>query len=86
MKSHHWHFICIAAFTALNAVPLSAQPAAIVGDVLRTLVSGRSWALSTYGDPTNPATTMVWDFRSNGTVCARLGASKAGDKCADEGK
>ena len=79
MKSRHWYFICIAAFAALNAAPLAAQPAAIGGDELRTLISGRSWALSTYGDPTNPATTMVWDFRSDGTVCVRPGASKVSE-------
>ena len=86
MKSHNWSFICTVAFAALSAVSLPAQANAVVGDELRTLVSGKSWALSTYGDPTNPATTMVWDFRSDGTVCARPGASKVGDKCADVGK
>jgi hypothetical protein len=80
-------FVCALALAALGATPLRAQTAtAIVGDELRSLVSGRSWALSTYGDPTNPATTMIWDFRKDGTVCARPGASKVGDKCADEGR
>jgi len=80
------NFACALAL-AVGAVPLLAQTATpIVGDELRSLVSGRSWALSTYGDPTNPATTMVWDFRKDGTVCARSGASKVGDKCADEGR
>lgn len=87
MMPRGWYLVCALAVAALGAFPLRAQTAtAIVGDELRSLVSGRSWALSTYGDPTNPATTMIWDFRKDGTVCARPGASKVGDKCADEGR
>ena len=87
MTSPGWRFARVTTLAALSVLPMRANAAgAIVGDELRALVSGRSWALSTYGDPTNPATTMVWDFRSDGTVCARPGASKVGDKCADEGK
>ena len=87
MTSPGGRFACLTTLATLSVLPLRANATvAIVGDELRALVSGRSWALSTYGDPTNPATTMVWDFRSDGTVCARPGASKVGDTCADEGK
>ena len=89
MKLQDWNFTCTVAFAALSAVSLPAlhaQANAVVGDELRNLVSGKSWALSTYGDPTNPATTMVWDFRSDGTVCARFVNSRVGEKCADVGK
>ncbi len=86
MKPQNWNVICAAAFAALSALPVPARANTVVSDELLALVSGRSWAMSTYGDPTNPATTMIWDFRSDGSVCARMGASKIGDKCADEGK
>jgi hypothetical protein len=58
----------------------------ISGEELVALVSGRSLALSWYGNLSNPALMMVWDFRKDGSVCARTGASKAGDKCLDEGR
>lgn len=77
-----------AAIGLLAAVlPMDSHLAtSISGEELVALVSGRSWALSTYGNLDNPATTMVWDFRKDGSVCARAGASKVGDKCFDEGR
>ena len=72
---------------ALVAVAASAQSAVTVaGRDLSALASGRSWSLSPYGDPDNPAVSMVWDFRSDGSVCARAAGTKAGDPCADEGR
>jgi hypothetical protein len=72
---------------SLAITPVLSQSAAnIVGDNLSALVNGRSWAISYYGDPTNPALTMVWDFRKDGSVCARSPGGKKGDKCMDEGK
>ncbi len=68
----------VSAYAQTDAVP-------VVGDELRALITGRSLALSTYGDATNPATSMVWNFRRNGSVCARPVAAKPSDKCADEG-
>ncbi len=52
----------------------------IVGDELKVLTSGRTWAIVWEGR------MSVWDFRKDGSVCARLSGSKSGDKCADEGK
>jgi hypothetical protein len=49
-------------------------------------VTGRTWAFSQYGDPGNAVQTNVWDFRKDGSVCARTIGSKRTDKCADEGK
>ena len=67
--------------------PAFSQPATkIVGDDLSALAKGRSWGISYYGDPTNPAQTMLWDFRKDGSVCARSNGMKKDDKCMDEGK
>jgi hypothetical protein len=69
------------------AMPASAQsPVNVEGDELKAMVTGRTWAFSQYGDPANSAQTNVWDFRKNGSVCARAIGSKRTDKCADEGK
>jgi hypothetical protein len=72
---------------ATLAIPASAQsPVSVEGDELAALVTGRTWAFSQYGDPANAAQTNVWDFRKDGSVCARTIGSKRTDKCADEGK
>lgn len=77
----------VALVLIASAAPAVSQPTSSVsGDDLMAMVSGRSWALSTYGDISNPATTMVWDFLKDGSVCARPGASKVGDKCFDKGR
>lgn len=73
-----------ASFTVVPA--FSQSPGPVVGDDLNALVNGRSWAISYYGDPTTPAMRMVWDFRRNGSLCARPVGGKQGDKCMDEGK
>lgn len=53
---------------------------------ISTLVSGRSLAISYYGDPTNAAATSIWDFRKDGSICARLIGAPRQNKCAEEGK
>lgn len=86
MKQRNVHRL---AGIALISMAASAAPQAgesIIGDDLVAMVSGRSWALSTYGNTSNPATAMVWDFRKDGSVCARFAGSRVGDKCADEGR
>jgi hypothetical protein len=75
--------ITLTSFAVISAFPQA--PGNIVGEELKTLVNGRTWAIS-YSDPTNPAYTYVWDFRKNGSVCARLAGNTRSDKCADEGK
>ena len=79
-------FLFAAALVAFVLPAYSQSGLRVTGEDLLALVSGRSWAISPYGDPEKPAVTMVWDFRSDGSVCARAGASKVGDKCYDEGK
>jgi hypothetical protein len=72
---------------SLVFLPAYAQsPPNVEGDELKALVDGRTWAFSLYGDPNNAAQANVWDFRKNGSVCARMIGSKRTDKCADEGK
>jgi hypothetical protein len=68
------------------APALAQTPAKITGNDLTALASGRSWGISYYGDPNDPAMTMVWDFRKDGSVCARSPGGKPGSKCMDEGK
>lgn len=87
MNHRYLPALSVLALAALAVAPaLSQTSAKVVGDDLNALASGRSWGISYYGDPTNPALTMVWDFRSNGSVCARSPGGKKGDKCMDEGK
>jgi hypothetical protein len=78
------NYLALASFTVAPA--FSQSPVNVVGDDLTALANGRSWGISYYGDPTNPALTMVWDFRKNGSICARAPGGKKGDKCMDEGK
>jgi hypothetical protein len=72
--------------TCAVAPALSQTTTKVAEDDLSALANGRSWGISYYGNPTDPAMTMVWDFRKNGSVCARSPGGKKGDKCMDEGK
>jgi hypothetical protein len=45
-----------------------------------------SWAIGWQRDLANAATVTHWDFKADGTVCARFIGAKAKDKCADDGK
>lgn len=65
---------------------LSQSPAGLPGSEISKLVSGRSLAISFYGDPTNTASTSIWDFRKDGSVCARIIGAGRREKCAEEGK
>jgi hypothetical protein len=76
--------LALAAFAVAST--LAQTPAKIAGNDLSTLASGRSWGISYYGNPNDAATTMVWDFRKDGSVCARSSGGKPGSKCMDEGK
>jgi hypothetical protein len=78
--------ITLALASIINTPAFSQSPTSIVGEQLNALTSGRSWAISFYREPTNPALTAVWDFRKDGSVCARMLGSKGDAKCADEGK
>lgn len=84
-----FHSTALAGFAtaATLAVPAMAQtPEKIAGDELSALATGRTWAISFYGNPDNPSSTNVWDFRKDGSVCARGVGSKRSEKCADVGK
>jgi hypothetical protein len=74
---------------ALPGFEVAAQtPASIAmsDPELLAVTSGKSWALSFYGNPDEPGVTQIWDFRTDGSLCARAGGSKPNDKCADMGK
>lgn len=78
----------IAPFTFLVSFGAAAQTAAseLTAEQLKTLVNGKTWAMSFNRDLANPHNVTYWDFKANGSVCARFHGSKAKDKCADEGK
>lgn len=76
-------------FMFLLVVGIAAEAAEIkvlTADQLKNLVSGRTWAIAWQRDLTNPSTLTYWDFKADGSVCARFAGSKAKDKCADDGK
>lgn len=75
----------IAAALVLVSPAMSQAPARIGGAALKPLALGKTWAISISGDPKNPAVTQVWDFRANGSVCARAVGQRGTEKCADEG-
>lgn len=71
----------------LVATQTLAQPSAsLSGPELSKLVSGRSLAISHYGDPSVSASASIWDFRKDGSVCVRLIGANRREKCAEEGK
>ena len=76
--------VVLLSLVATQAFSQSAT--SLSGSEISKLVSGRSLAISFYGDPTNSASTSIWDFRKDGSVCARLVGANRSEKCADEGK
>lgn len=54
-------------------------------DQLKTLVAGKTWAMAFQGDLSDSATLTYWDFKADGSICARFAGSKPKDKCADDG-
>jgi hypothetical protein len=76
MKQRSVHRLAGIALISMAAPAAPQAGESIVGDALVALVSGRSWALSTYGNTSNPATAMVWDFRKDGSVCARFAGAE----------
>jgi hypothetical protein len=73
---------------ALVASGASAQTSTdfLAAEQVKKLVSGRTWAIGWQRDLANAATVTHWDFKADGTVCARFIGAKAKDKCADDGK
>ena len=52
---------------------------------LKDLISGRTWVISFFGNLQDPSLLTYWDFKADGSMCARPVASKPSDKCADDG-
>ena len=75
--------LLLTASMVTPALPQSSQN--IKGESLRDLVAGRSWAISFQGNTDNPRLTLIWDFRKDGSICARAAGQERGEKCADEG-
>ena len=73
--------VSFAATAQTSASDLTAKE-------LKTVVTGKTWAISFGGEPTvkDPGRTAYWDFKADGSVCGRLHGSKAKTKCADTGK
>ena len=76
------------AFLVSFAATAQTSAGDLTAEQLRTLVSGKTWALAFGGEQTvtDPGRTAYWDFKADGSVCGRLHGSKAGTKCADNGK
>ncbi|HSF06522.1 MAG TPA: hypothetical protein VLG10_12090 [Methylomirabilota bacterium] len=49
-------------------------------------MSGKTWVISFFGNLQDPSLLTYWDFKADGSVCARPVASKPRDKCADDGR
>ena len=80
-------YLLMSVVALLATLPWGTAPADdIKGDDLKKLANGRTWAISWQGNLSDPRITTYWDFRADGSVCARLVGSKKGDKCADVGK
>jgi hypothetical protein len=81
---------CLALWAALLAVTsthtYSQAAVEIAAGPLVELVKGKTLAISFYGDPADPAATYLWDFKADGSICARIIGAKRSDKCAEEGK
>jgi len=74
----------VASFAATAQITASD----LTAEQLKTLVSGKTWAISFGGELTitDPGRTAYWDFKADSSVCGRLHGSKAKTKCADTGK
>ena len=79
--------VVVATLLALTSAQTSPQPTTEVkAGSLVELVRGRTLAISFYGDPSDQAATYTWDFRVDGSLCARIIGAARSDKCAEEGK
>jgi hypothetical protein len=78
----------IMQFTFLISFVAAAQIPGdhLTAEQLKNLVNGRTWVISFRGNLADTNTLAYWDFKVDGSVCARFAGSKAKDKCADDGK
>jgi hypothetical protein len=87
MATSHFRGVTQVMLLSLVATAaLSQTPASLSGSEISNLVSGRSLAISHYGEPIQAATTSIWDFRKDGSICARYVGAKRSERCAEEGK
>ncbi len=80
--------LSIVQFTVLVSSAVAAQTTEdqLTAEQLKSLVTGRTWAISLRGDLANPNSVTYWDFKVDGSICARFAGGKPKDKCADDGK
>ena len=77
---------CLTMIVILCPIAVHAQAQSdIDADQLTALVTGKKWAMSFQGDLSKSATVTYWDFKPDGSICARFVGSQSNDKCADDG-
>lgn len=76
-------FVAVIVLAALSG-PLAAQD--VGPDDLANLVKGRKWQIAMQGDLAHAGHSTYWDFNADGSMCARFGGAKPGDRCADDGR
>ena len=81
--------LCTAYATFLASLSVTAQPSPsdLKDDQIRTLVSGKRLELRFAGAPPSDSKFFShWDFRADGSLCARLIGSSPKTDCADVGQ
>ena len=78
----------IVALALIVPFAAAAQTAAdtLPAEQLKSLVNGKTWAITFGGELKDPARTAHWDFKADGSLCGRQHGSKAGTTCADAGQ
>jgi hypothetical protein len=72
------------AILAAHAGSTAAQD--LGQEELGALVKGRKWLIAMQGNLSHAGHATYWDFNADGSLCARFGGAKPGDRCADEGR
>ena len=78
--------VALAACLLFALLPAAQAEPDLDAGQLKTLVTGRTWAIAFYGDLTDKTRTAYWNFQPDGRVCARLANNPPGSSCADSGK
>ena len=81
-------YTSLPCLIALVGIAPPAGASELSAEELKSVVHGKTWALTytTDRELKNPTNVAYWDFRANGTVCARFPNAKPKTPCADEGK
>lgn len=78
--------VVVATLLAVTSAQASSQPTTeLKAGAVVELIRGRTLAISFYGDPSDQAATYTWDFRADGSLCARIIGAARSDKCAEAG-